>query len=261
MARRPTPPERPHLTIEQKRRRIASLMDCIRSLEQFDPQRVQKRYGIPEVMALEAAINQALAEAFGEDTQTFNRFKRAASLDNGPHQVRMGNAFGRGPTIDYDARDAQEARKYLAEGKDQSIALLREAIRVLEREIADEEPSVLARPAREAMRQSNSQSMTDGELRHNLLSHFYRLRHSNGGYVPVDDMIVTGNPVTLESVREHHLELHSFRVMRRMEASLRKASALRLRHSQSLASLRHRPSQAKVRSTIHRLGKTTKRWA
>src|SRR5271156_2389393 len=65
----------------------------------------------------------------------------------------------------------------------------------------------------------------------------------------------------LESVREHHLELHSFRVMRRMEASLRKASALRLRHSQSLASLRHRPSQAKVRSTIHRLGKTTKRWA
>ena len=120
-------------------------MDCIRSLEQFDPQRVQKRYGIPEVMALEAAINQALAEAFGEDTQTFNRFKRAASLDNGPHQVRMGNAFGRGPTIDYDARDAQEARKYLAEGKDQSIALLREAIRVLEREIADEEPSVLPR--------------------------------------------------------------------------------------------------------------------
>src|SRR5271154_2339780 len=67
--------------------------------------------------------------------------------------------------------------------------------------------------------------------------------------------------IALESVREHHLELHSFRVMRRMEASLRKASALRLRHSQSLASLRHRPSQAKVRSTIHRFGKTTKRWA
>src|ERR1700722_13233203 len=39
--------------------------------------------------------------------------------------------------------------------------------------------------------------------------------------------------------------------MRRIEASLRKASALRLRPSQSFASLRHRPSQAKVRSTIH----------
>src|SRR5262249_41578757 len=64
----------------------------------------------------------------------------------------------------------------------------------------------------------------------------------------------------LESVREDQLGLHSFRSMRRMEASLRKASALRLRHSQSLASLRQRPSQAKVRSTIQRLGRTTKRW-
>src|SRR5262249_53218399 len=67
--------------------------------------------------------------------------------------------------------------------------------------------------------------------------------------------------VFLESVREHHLGLHSFRSMRRIEASLRKASALRLRHSQSLASLRHRPSQAKVRSTSQRFGSTTKRWA
>src|SRR5208337_5042324 len=35
----------------------------------------------------------------------------------------------------------------------------------------------------------------------------------------------------LESVREHHEGLHSFRSMRRMEARRRKASALRLRHS------------------------------
>ena len=90
-------------------------------------------------MALEAGIKQALAEAFGEGTQTFNRFKRAASLDNGPHQARTGDAFGRGPRIDYDALDAQEARKYLAEGKEQSIALLKEAIRVLEHQIADQE--------------------------------------------------------------------------------------------------------------------------
>src|SRR5262249_24604489 len=64
-----------------------------------------------------------------------------------------------------------------------------------------------------------------------------------------------------ESVREHHLGLHSFRSMRRIEASLRKASALRLRHSQSLASLRDRPRQGKVRSTSQRFGSTTKRWA
>lgn len=43
-----------------------------------------------------------------------------------------------------------------------------------------------------------------------------------------------------------------------MEAMRRNTSALRLRHSQSLANLRHRPSHEKVRSTTQRLGKTSK---
>src|SRR5208282_4210819 len=73
------------------------------------------------------------------------------------------------------------------------------------------------------------------------------------GKAPLDEV--------LESVREHHAGLQSFRSMRRMEARRRKASALRLRHSQSLASLRQRPSQAKVRSTIQRLGRVTKPFA
>ena len=46
-----------------------------------------------------------------------------------------------------------------------------------------------------------------------------------------------------------------------MDANRRKASPLRFRHSQSLASLRHRPSHAKVRSTTHSFGKTTKPFA
>ncbi len=90
---------------------------------------------------------------------------------------------------------------------------------------------------------------------------FDRARLHAADIILYADNLTIFDQLALEFVREHHLELHSFRVMRRMEASLRKASALRLRHSQSLASLRHRPSQAKVRSTIHRLGKTTKRWA
>src|SRR5262249_11885916 len=61
----------------------------------------------------------------------------------------------------------------------------------------------------------------------------------------------------LESVRKHQAGLQSFRSMRRIEASRRNASALRLRFSQSLASLRHRLSQAKVRSTTQRRGSTT----
>src|SRR5450432_1817248 len=61
----------------------------------------------------------------------------------------------------------------------------------------------------------------------------------------------------LESVRGHYQGLHSFRNMRRMEASLRKARALRLRFSQSLASRRQRFNQAMVRSTIQRFGNGT----
>jgi mannosyltransferase OCH1-like enzyme len=61
----------------------------------------------------------------------------------------------------------------------------------------------------------------------------------------------------LESVREHQVGLQSFRSMRRIDARRKNASALRLRFSQSLASLRHRLSQAMVRSTTQRRGNTT----
>jgi predicted nucleotide-binding protein len=132
-------PAVPTLTLDQKRRRVERLRGCIRELGEFDPQKVQTRYGIPEVIALEASIKQGLADAFGEGTPAFARFKRAASLDNGPHRARTGDAFGRGPRIDYDAQEAQEARKYLADGKEQSIALLNAAVASLEHEIADQE--------------------------------------------------------------------------------------------------------------------------
>ena len=46
--------------------------------------------------------------------------------------------------------------------------------------------------------------------------------------------------------------------MRRMEARRRKASALREIFSQSLASRRQRLNQAKLRSTTHRRGRTSK---
>ena len=65
-----------------------------------------------------------------------------------------------------------------------------------------------------------------------------------------------GRNVSLESVRKVQTGLQSFRSMRRIEARRKKARPLRLRFSQSLASLRQRLSQAMVRSTIQRLGRT-----
>jgi chorismate mutase len=46
LARRPVPPkpEVPVLSVEQMRLRIERLQRCIRELEEFDPQKVQKRY-------------------------------------------------------------------------------------------------------------------------------------------------------------------------------------------------------------------------
>ena len=62
----------------------------------------------------------------------------------------------------------------------------------------------------------------------------------------------------LESVRKVIQFVQSLLSMRRMDANLRKASALRDMFSKSLASLRQRPSHAKVLSTTQRLGKTSK---
>jgi len=78
-------PQAPILTVDQMRRRIDRLNNCIRDLEIFDPQTVQKRYGIPEVMALEAAIDEACQRRSGHGTPAYNRYKDAALLDRGLH--------------------------------------------------------------------------------------------------------------------------------------------------------------------------------
>ena len=57
MARRSVPPPKPRapiLSAGQKRRRIERLQKCITSLEAFESQKVRKRFGNPDVIALEA---------------------------------------------------------------------------------------------------------------------------------------------------------------------------------------------------------------
>ena len=70
MARRSVQTERPNLTIDQKRRCVARLQRCIADLEAFDPTKVQKRYGVPEVLALEAA-QQACESCPWDDRQGY----------------------------------------------------------------------------------------------------------------------------------------------------------------------------------------------
>ncbi len=147
MARRSVPPPGPKppiLSVGQKRRRIERLQKCITNLEAFDHQKVRKRSGNPEVATLEAAIGKALSSAFGRGTPAYVRFDLAATL----HGPLITNAAlpssGRRRVGGQGRRDAQvqEARQYFSEGKERSIALLREAIGTLESEIAAAQPFV-----------------------------------------------------------------------------------------------------------------------
>jgi hypothetical protein len=150
MARRSVPPPKPKppvLTVGQKRRRIERLQKCVTSLEAFDSRKVRKRFGNPEVLTLEAAIDKALSSAFGYGTPAYLRYNQAAILHPGPliTNATLGSPVLRpvGGPGRHDVQ-VQEARQYFTEGKVRSIALLREAIGTLEGEIADAQPVVKA---------------------------------------------------------------------------------------------------------------------
>jgi hypothetical protein len=84
----------------------------------------------------------------------------------------------------------------IAERKQRAIALLESAVQGIEEEL---EPEL--RPLESGGPEFSGRNITDAELRGTLLTHFYGLRHSNGGFVPVDDMIISGTePVTLEAI-------------------------------------------------------------
>jgi hypothetical protein len=138
----PPKPKPPVLTVGQKRRRIERLQKCMQRIEAFDPQKVQRRVGVPEVLALEAAIDKALSSAFGYGTPAYLRYNLAATLDHGliTNAALVSNVVS--PVGGPRRREAQvqEARQYFSEGKERSIALLREAICTLESEIAHAQP-------------------------------------------------------------------------------------------------------------------------
>jgi hypothetical protein len=140
MARRPAQPPKaktPILTDGQKRRRIERLQKCVTKLEAFDPQKASKR--APAVLELEAAIDKALSSAFGYGTPAYLRYNEGATLDPSPlltsaaFRAAVSRPVG-GPAR-HDTK-VQEARQHFSENKARAIALLQNAIRTLEEEIA-----------------------------------------------------------------------------------------------------------------------------
>jgi hypothetical protein len=133
-------PAAPILTLDQKRYRIERFRVCIKRLEDFDPETVRRRVGVPEVVTLEAGIDNALSATFGYGTPSYFRFNLAARLDSGPLMTStVPESTGQpsaGASAEHDGLAAQEARNYYREGKARSILLLREAIAVLEGEFS-----------------------------------------------------------------------------------------------------------------------------
>ena len=138
MARRPStpsPPERPVLTIEQKRRAIMRIQQRVQELEAFDPDTAGQRFKSTVVSGLETAIDEVLSKTFGHGTIDYRRYDRATKLDHGP--VFM--SFGHG-----DEDPEEERRKvsqYLSEGKHEAITLLTRTAAFLQEEIEDASPT------------------------------------------------------------------------------------------------------------------------
>jgi hypothetical protein len=173
MARRSVPPPKPKspiLTVGQKRRRIERLQKCVTSLEAFDPQKARKR--APAVLELEAAIDKALASAFGYGTPAYLRYNQAATLDLDPLVTKATRSPVLRPVGGPQRGDAkaQEVSRNFEENKERSIALLRKAINTLEDEIADA-PVVeaakqsTATPVIEATAQESKTAPKAGEIR------------------------------------------------------------------------------------------------
>lgn len=145
MARPPATPQPLIRTSGQTRRALKDIEDCIQSLNELDPDKVNKRYNDPLTLGVEAEIKAALSTAFGHDTPDYKQYVPATKLDTGSYQARGGSVFGREDYTDYDARDARDARKYVAEGKERALSLLEQARKRLAKELEYSESDESAR--------------------------------------------------------------------------------------------------------------------
>ncbi len=111
------PPPEMKSGIERLKKRLAAV-------QSFDPQSVTNQFNTPELDALEASIDEALVRTFGADTLDYERYVSAAAFVRGAYNYMH-------PTR------PQEFQRSLARSKDESVALLRQAIKSLEEQLEE----------------------------------------------------------------------------------------------------------------------------
>ena len=128
---------RPEIVV--MRAAMAKLRRRVADLEAFDPSRVEKRED-PNVETLSKAIDSTLVEVFGADTQEYQRYSGAKTIDTAPFLLN-------GTPISL-------VRSGLEQGKTTAIALLDQAIAAFEEAIAEGKaiaaPAAAAAPAQPA---------------------------------------------------------------------------------------------------------------
>jgi hypothetical protein len=133
---RPSPklPERVIHGSDQLRQGIERLQRQIGELEAFDPSSVSVR-NAAETRAMQAAIAESLAKTFGDGTSEYNRYASAARLDHAPNYIS-----GRPPVA--------LIAEWIQDGKAKSLALLNQAVKDLQEELAErgEKPTEPAPP-------------------------------------------------------------------------------------------------------------------
>ena len=125
MEKRSSPkiPERAIPGPDQIRQGIEGLQRQIGELEAFNPSSVRVRWAT-ETQAIQAAIAETLAKTFGNGTSDYNLYAAAARLDNAPEHLS-----GRPP--------AELVVEWVQEGKAKSLALLKQAVKRLQDDLAE----------------------------------------------------------------------------------------------------------------------------
>jgi len=125
MARQPSAPTyRPaDLTVEQISRAIPRLQKRIADLEKLDFTQMYERGGA-DIQGIKVSVEQTLEEIFGNYSTEYRRYSPAAILSGGPISMSYVSARGGRQTTDH--------RPYYEKSRQQSIALLKQAIQGLE---------------------------------------------------------------------------------------------------------------------------------
>lgn len=137
MARRPTPqgPIPANLSVDQMRAGIERIQKRIAELNLFEASSLSQRSD-PRVVALETSIEETLQRVFGAETLEMRRYRSAATLHR--QIVALSSGFGRGASGPSPAQVQNEFNELRA----RALALLEQAVRGLEEEIAEQEQCI-----------------------------------------------------------------------------------------------------------------------